>query len=51
MYVCRCSDIAAAILDLGGNAMDAAVAATFCLGVVGPSSRYLIVQYNLLTIA
>ncbi len=34
----RCSDIGAAVLDDGGNAIDAAVAATLCLGVTHPQS-------------
>ena len=34
----RCSDIGNSILkDLGGNAVDAAVAVTICLGIVNPS--------------
>lgn len=37
----RCSDIAASILDKGGNAMDAAISAALCLGVVSPSSSGL----------
>mmetsp|Transcript_29742 Transcript_29742/g.65820 ORF Transcript_29742/g.65820 Transcript_29742/m.65820 type:complete len:669 (+) Transcript_29742:133-2139(+) len=32
----RCSDVGAQILDLGGNAIDAAVAAALCQGVLNP---------------
>jgi gamma-glutamyltranspeptidase len=35
----RCSAIGADILRLGGSAMDAAVAATLCLGVVRTYTR------------
>lgn len=33
-----CSQIGADILDLGGNAADAAIASAFCLGVISPAS-------------
>jgi gamma-glutamyltranspeptidase len=33
-----CSQIGANVLSLGGNAVDAAIAATLCLGVVSPAS-------------
>ncbi len=33
-----CSQIGAAVLDKGGNAMDAAVASALCLGVVSPAA-------------
>lgn len=33
-----CSDIGKDILSRGGNAVDAAVAATFCIGVADPNS-------------
>lgn len=37
----ECSEIGADILRAGGNAVDAAVAATLCLGVVSPASSGL----------
>lgn len=33
-----CSQMGADILDLGGNAIEAAIAAAFCLGVISPAS-------------
>lgn len=34
----RCSEIAQAVLQKGGNAIEAAIAAAFCLGVISPTS-------------
>lgn len=37
----RCSEIAMKVLQKGGNAIDASVAAALCLGVVSPASSGL----------